>query len=46
MGTETLAKLYVLQGKTDLAISIYQKLMVKFPEKNSYFASQIQKIKK
>lgn len=46
MGTETLAKLYVLQGKTELAISIYQKLMMKFPEKNSYFASQIKKIKK
>lgn len=46
MGTETLAKLYVLQGKTDLAISIYKKLMVKFPEKNSYFANQIKKIKK
>ncbi|HUH72843.1 MAG TPA: hypothetical protein VLZ75_00410 [Chitinophagales bacterium] len=46
MGTETLAKLYVLQGKTDLAIRIYQKLMVKFPKKNSYFASQIEKIKK
>lgn len=45
MATETLAKLYIRQGKIDLAISIYQKLIEKFPEKSSYFAGQINRLK-
>ena len=44
--TETLAKLYVKQENYDKAIQTYKILILKFPEKNSYFASAIKKIKK
>lgn len=44
--TETLAKLYVEQEKYEKAIQTYKILILKFPEKNSYFASAIKKIKK
>ena len=44
--TETLAKLYIEQKNYEKAIQTYKILILKFPEKNSYFASAIKKIKK
>ena len=42
--SENLARIYVRQGKTARAIEIYEKLMVKQPEKMAYFAAQIQSL--
>ena len=44
--TETLAKIYKEQGHYDKAIDAFEKLILKFPEKNTLFASQISDIKK
>lgn len=42
--TETLAKVYVAQGKFERAIQAYQKLQLKFPEKRVYFAGRIKAV--
>jgi hypothetical protein len=44
--SETFAKILSLQGKKDKAISIYEQLILKFPEKKAYFAAEIDKLKK
>lgn len=43
--SETLAKLYIKQGHKEKGIRMYDKLILKFPEKSVYFASEIEKLK-
>ena len=42
--TETLARVYLEQGHYDKAITSYEKLSLKFPQKNTFFANQIKLI--
>jgi len=43
--TETLARIHTDQGNIEKALEIYEKLILKFPEKSSYFAALIQNLK-
>lgn len=43
--SENLARIHVKQGNNKKAISIYNKLILKFPEKKAYFANRIEKLK-
>jgi len=43
--TETLARIYLKQGHLQKAKQIYEKLSLKFPEKITYFAVQLEQIK-
>lgn len=44
--TETLASIFEQQGHYLKAIDAYQKLILKFPEKSTYFANRIQELEK
>ena len=43
--TETLAKIYALQGNNSKAIRAYEILSLKFPQKSVYFTTLIEKLK-
>ncbi|PZX20634.1 hypothetical protein LX69_00055 [Breznakibacter xylanolyticus] len=44
--TETLANIHIKQKHYDKAITIFEKLSLKYPEKNIYFASRIQELER
>jgi tetratricopeptide (TPR) repeat protein len=43
--TETLATIFEMQKLYEKAISVYEKLILKIPEKSTYFASRINELK-
>ena len=43
--TPTLAEVYLKQGHFDKAISAYEKLILKYPQKSTFFAEKIKLIK-
>lgn len=44
--TETLASIYIKQKHFHKAINIFEKLRLKYPEKNTYFATRISELEK
>lgn len=44
--TETLAKIYIKQGRYSKALEIIQRLNLNYPKKSAYFADQIRFLKK
>ena len=45
MASESLAKILARQGKNERAVAVYERLMVKHPEKMAYFAAQIESLR-
>ena len=45
LASENLAKILARQGKIERAIAVYERLMVKHPEKMAYFAAQIESLR-
>jgi hypothetical protein len=43
--TESMADIYLEQGKKDKAIQVYEKLSLQFPAKSVYFARKIESLK-
>ncbi|MDX2195004.1 MAG: hypothetical protein NW207_01185 [Cytophagales bacterium] len=43
--TENMANIYLKQNKIKKALEVYEKLMLKYPEKSSYFALKIESLK-
>jgi len=43
--TETLARIYALQGSVNKAVRAYEILSLKYPQKSAYFATLIEKLK-
>jgi len=46
LASETLADIYVKQGKYDQAIEMYRKLSLRNPQKSAYFARKIEEVLK
>lgn len=44
--TETLARIYIKQGRYDKALRIIKTISLNYPEKNLYFADQIRFLEK
>ncbi|HNG42094.1 MAG TPA: tetratricopeptide repeat protein, partial [Cyclobacteriaceae bacterium] len=44
--SETLVEILIRQGKKEKAIEVLKKLIWKFPQKKTYFAAQIEDLKK
>ena len=44
--TETLARIYIRQGRYQKALDIISRLSSKYPQKNAYFADQIRFLEK